>query len=497
MKISHLIFLSFLYILILFSITTYINSRQSEQVKENADYVSRSGTILRNTTRFQRNILNMVSGLRGYLLTGEKYFVESYDSSSIENDAILAELDSLIDDVHQKKQLQDIQELNNKWVDEFATPLRSAKMLAIVHDSNLNEFNRIYREKVLVGSEKDIHKQLQQRFREFSNYEYEIRESKRQRLAESVRKTRLISFYLNLVSLIIGLGIISFITYRISTRIRKMVKMADDIASGNYKVYVEDSGKDELNHLARSLNHMAKVLSENISELKAKNAELNQFAHIVSHDLKGPLRGIDNVVSWIEEDHSNEMSPKMSHYMQLIKGRIARAENLINGILSYAQIGKEKVLLEEVDLNQLLKEVVENIKLKPGTNVTVQHKMPVLTTERLLLYQVFSNLIDNAVKYNDKDQPSINIYFEERTDHFEFFVQDNGPGIDKKYHDRIFIIFQTLNDRDSFESTGVGLAIVKKILNARKEHIHIHSDPGRGSIFSFTWSKQYPNEQSS
>ncbi len=103
--------------------------------------------------------------------------------------------------------------------------------------------------------------------------------------------------------------------------------------------------------------------------------------------------------------------------------------------------------------------------------------------------QVFSNLISNAIKYHNKPTGEIKIYSDEKADHHVFFVEDDGPGIEKTYHDKIFVIFQTLQERDSFESTGVGLAIVKKILDARKEQIMIKSEPGKGSVFSFTWSK--------
>jgi signal transduction histidine kinase len=268
-----------------------------------------------------------------------------------------------------------------------------------------------------------------------------------------------------------------------------MVKMADAIAGGNYEVYVRDSGKDELSKLSRSLNNMAKVLAENITLLKRKNEELDQFAHIVSHDLKAPLRGIDNVITWIEEDHISEVSPKVNEYLHIIKGRVLRSENLINGILSYARVGKEEQEKEEVNLSQLLLEVGDSLALKPHVSLMLQPDMPVIKTERLPLFQVFLNLIGNAVKHNDKPHGEVRVYYKEENLKYEFYVEDNGPGISKNYHNKIFIIFQTLNERDSFESTGVGLAIVKKILDARNETIKIISDPGKGSTFIFTWTK--------
>lgn len=265
--------------------------------------------------------------------------------------------------------------------------------------------------------------------------------------------------------------------------------MADSIASGQYNVSMNDKGRDELSKLAASLNHMARMLSENISLLKRKNEELDQFAHVVSHDLKAPLRGIDNVVSWIEEDHSSEISPKVQEYLQMIKGRVVRGENLIQGILSYARVGKNIPGKEAVDVQQLIYEIAETLSIRPGLNIKVAADLPVLHTQKFPLLQVFANLIGNALKYHDKASGTISIYHKEHDRHYEFFVEDDGPGIAKNYHDKIFIIFQTLQERDSFESTGVGLAIVKKILDARKEHIQLVSAPGRGAVFSFTWLK--------
>ena len=490
MKISYFIFFSFLFILLLFSITTYINFKQSEEVRENSEWVDKSTTIIRNSNRFQRNILNMISGLRGYLFTGENYFIQAYDSAKTENETILAELSSLIPgDTSQLMLLGEIRTINNSWLNNFSTPLIAAKNLAGNSDSSLVSFNKLYRQKLTTGSERYLNRQLQEKIRVFINNEYNSRDIRTIVLDKSVQRTRTISFALTSLSIFVGAIISIFLAYRISTRIMGMVRMANEIAAGNYEVHTKESGRDELSLLARSLNHMANVLKENITLLKRKNQELDQFAHIVSHDLKAPLRGIDNVVSWIEEDHGTEISPKLTEYIQIIKGRLVRTENLIHGILSYARIGKEKQEKEEVDLNQLVDEISEALIIKPGIKLIISSKLPKLFTEKLPLLQVFSNLIGNAVKHHDKRNGLIKVYHQEHFSHYEFFVEDNGPGISKNYHNKIFVIFQTLQERDMVESTGVGLAIVKKILDDRNQKIDIISDAGKGAIFSFTWPK--------
>ncbi|RYZ54669.1 MAG: histidine kinase, partial [Sphingobacteriales bacterium] len=145
---------------------------------------------------------------------------------------------------------------------------------------------------------------------------------------------------------------------------------------------------------------------------------------------------------------------------------------------------------ERVPVRELLDEIIGNQALPPGSQLLLSPELPVLFTGRLPLYQVFDNLVSNAIKYNDKKHPQLAVWHEEKPEHYVFFVQDNGPGISPAYHGKIFQIFQTLQTAESPGSTGVGLAIVKKILDARHEAIYVSSQDGLGTTFSFTWKKQ-------
>jgi len=489
MKISTLILSGFFVILVLFTITTYINYRQSDAIDENSERFAASSSIIRNSNRIQRNVSNMLSGLRGYLLTQESSFIQSYDSAVNENVVLLRELSGTELQQRQKTLLADIESLHEEWVNEFAEPLVDAKMHAGLSDSSAASFTRLYRRKLADNSEKNFQALLQRDFREFTNIEYNSRDSQKQTLTASVEQTRRVSFYLTGFSIIIGIAIAVFLAQHISSGIIKLTFMADAIAAGNYNFRVNVNGNDEVSRLTRSLNNMAMILAENISLLHRKNEELNQFAHIVSHDLKGPLRGIDNVVSWIEEDYSLDLPAKVREYIELIKGRLGRAENLLNGILSYSRIGRGVQPLEVVNVNELLEEVRDYLPDKPGTSIVIQPNFPVLYTERLPLLQIFSNLISNAVKYNSNPHPTVKVYYQAAGDFYRFYVQDNGPGIAKPYHEKIFMIFQTLQEKDSLETTGVGLAIVKKILTERKLDVELTSSPGQGSTFAFSWPK--------
>src|SRR5688572_5807096 len=194
MKISYLIFLSFIFILLLFSITTYINFRQSEEVRENSEWVNKSTTIIRNSNRFQRNILNMISGLRGYLLSGENYFIQAYDSAKTENETILKELAALNpNSADQITLLEEIRKINNEWLEKFSTPLIEAKKQAGDSDSSLVSFNKLYRDKLNSGSERYLNRLLQEKIRVLINNEYNSRDLRTQVLDQSVQRTRSIS----------------------------------------------------------------------------------------------------------------------------------------------------------------------------------------------------------------------------------------------------------------------------------------------------------------
>ncbi|NEO29436.1 MAG: PAS domain S-box protein [Symploca sp. SIO3C6] len=255
---------------------------------------------------------------------------------------------------------------------------------------------------------------------------------------------------------------------------------------------ITQSKKHEAALKARA-EELAKItarLAQTTAILKKKNSELDQFAYIVSHDLKAPLRAIANLSQWIEEDLEDKLTADTRHQMDLMRGRVHRMEALINGILQYSRVGRLQNQLSQVDIKVLLADVIDSLAPPPEFAVKVMPGMPKLVTERLPLEQVFTNLISNGIKHNHRQSGQIVISVTDKTEFYEFSVADDGPGIAPEFHEKIFVIFQTLEARDKIENTGVGLAIVKKIIEDKGGTISLESQPGQGATFRFTWPKQ-------
>ena len=243
--------------------------------------------------------------------------------------------------------------------------------------------------------------------------------------------------------------------------------------------------------IARDVTNMKQQQQKLIStllDLKKNNEELDQFAYVVSHDLKAPLRAINNLAEWILEDMP-EMPEEVRKNFNMLRGRVLRMENLINGVLDYSRIGRTKIEKETVDVQKFLQSIIETIVPSSDFQVHIDENMPKIHCEKILLHQIFSNLISNAVKYNDKPLGKINCLYKSIPGFHQFSISDNGFGIAPQYHEKVFGIFQTIEARDKKESTGIGLSIVKKIIEEKGGKITIESEENKGANFVFTIPK--------
>ncbi len=223
-----------------------------------------------------------------------------------------------------------------------------------------------------------------------------------------------------------------------------------------------------------------------LQELESANEELKNFGYVVSHDLKAPLRAIGSLADWLSTDYADKFDDEGKEHMRLLISRVHRMDGLIDGILQYSRVGRVKEMAIAVDLNHLVREVIDLLAPPENITVSIGNSLPTVMAEPTRIQQVFQNLLSNAIKYMDKPEGEIRIACVAEGRQWKFSITDNGPGIDQQHFEKIFQLFQTLAPRDRVESTGVGLALVKKIVEMYGGRIWVESTVGRGSTFFFT-----------
>jgi signal transduction histidine kinase len=226
-----------------------------------------------------------------------------------------------------------------------------------------------------------------------------------------------------------------------------------------------------------------------LEELEFTNQELKEFAYIVSHDLKAPLRAIRSLASWIEEDYADVLDEIGLEQLKLLQSRAVRMHHFIEGILEYSRIGRLKEKWVEVDLSESIDNIIDMLNPAEYIAINIPQPLPKVFGEKVRIEQVFLNLLSNAIKYNDKENPIIEIRWTERGSRYHFEIEDNGQGIQEKHYKTIFQLFQTLQSRDTVESTGIGLTIVKKIIELHNGVISVQSEYGVKTIMSFSLPK--------
>lgn len=256
---------------------------------------------------------------------------------------------------------------------------------------------------------------------------------------------------------------------------------------------IEVNSKSYVIAVSRSISERKKAEKEReilVEKLREMNKELEDFAYIISHDLKAPLRGISTLASWLSEDHLDNLDKEGKEMIQLLNRRVRRMYSLIDGVLMYSRVGRAQKRNKLLDINNIVSEIIDSLEVPTGFEMTIEGELPLITNDETQIRQVFQNFISNAIKYNDKGENGrIIVSSKDLWSHWQFCIADNGPGIPAKYHDKIFQIFQTLHRRDDFESTGIGLTIVSKIIKNNAGEIWIKSEEGQGTRFYFTIKK--------
>lgn len=296
--------------------------------------------------------------------------------------------------------------------------------------------------------------------------------------------------------LLMGMGEVVFAHYKAPSDFQNIFGHVFKVASYAYlyrTIFVSairepyDTARRAEAELVRLNAALEERVAERTAQLEKANRDLGEFSYIVSHDLKAPLRGIASLVNWLEQDHGTRLDAEGREMLRLLGRRSQRMHRLIEDVLEYSRVGRVRETAIAVDTHQLVLDVVDSIAVPPLVEVHVDAGLPTIVGDLTRLQQVFQNLIVNAVQHLGKPQGRIDIACVPQNDAWHFCVSDDGPGIDPRHHERIFGVFQTLSaSRDDPESTGIGLSIVKKVIEGCHGKIWIESQAGHGARFHFT-----------
>lgn len=237
----------------------------------------------------------------------------------------------------------------------------------------------------------------------------------------------------------------------------------------------------------RTQADLERRVAERTGQLEAVNHELAEFASVVSHDLKAPLRAVSRLSGWLADDHAAGLGPEGVRLCKLLRERVEHMHAMIEGILAYTRVGRTGERETLVDLNRLLGEVVEVLAPPAEIAVVIPPGLPVVRGIHQQLQQVFQNLLDNAVKYMHRTPGRVEVEVWREGAVWHFAVKDNGPGIPERYHEKVFQVFQRLDARSSVNGTGIGLALVKRIVGSRGGRVWVESEADCGATFHFTW----------
>lgn len=440
----------------LLSLAAWSWSRQQEQ--RAADWVMHTEEVLKESNQLLTLLIDAETGVRGYGLTRKSDFLQPYEQTQAAVSDYVERLMFLTSD-NSSQQVR-LQTVRSEAVD-YLLFLREMRQLIDRQDSNSP-----------LWQASQIQIKLDQGKAEIEGLRAEIEAVRAEERSLLTVRRQTLSETKHLVDWVL------------------MVSLFASLVSYAIAFYLYGQADREITARNQDLVIANESLSKFNVALASRNQELDDFTHTVSHDLKAPLRAISNLADWLVTDLDLPADSETGKYADLLQQRVVTMQRLIDGLLAYSKADRMAdptgANAESVDVGSLVQELVQALAIPTQFRVVVAADLPTIQTERIPLQQVFSNLITNAYKHHTSQSGTITIAVETDSQPPQFMVSDDGAGIAPEYRDRIFQIFQTI-DGDSATSSGIGLSIVKKIVERRGGELGFTSQVGEGTTFYFTW----------
>lgn len=421
----------------------------SQRVKSTGDFVEHTQEVLRKNNDVLINILNIQTGLRGYLLTGREYFLEPYNDalSAISSDII--ELEMLTSDNSR-------QQVKISYMKKLASErlIFTNKIIELRRQRELNELETIEAvEKGKYSTDK-----MRSIVTDINREEFRLLKERRRENDASYENSDWI-FLLFLVFIVVILALVVILIKNQNTK----------------------------NKIAEELQKSTLLIQKNIKEISAVNSELEAFSYSISHDLRAPLRAINGYAKILHEDYASYLDADGISALNSIHSNSKKMGELIDALLAFSKLGRKQVTTSQLNMDALVKLVKEETANKSSKIEFTLHELLPAKGDQVLIKQVWVNLISNAIKYsNQKLKSMIEIGSYSKDNLVIYYVKDNGAGFDMQYYDKLFGVFQRLHSQEEFEGTGIGLAIVQKIIQRHNGAVWAESKLNEGTCFYFS-----------
>ena len=425
--------------------------------------------VIASTYRLLSLLVDAETGSRGYMLTTDRRFTEPYERALREIPAELAGLQQVAPDQ--------------------AAALRArVQRLLIYHRTNLQMFDRGSRAEALAIVRRGTGKALMDAFRrDVDGFVTRYRVSAAERERSASRSMNLLlgamaaAFVVNVV---LALAMSAYFSRSIAGRIGVVRENVERFEHGR-PLRAAQGGDDEIAQLDHGFHTMAAALTAGRTLLERANAELESFSYSVSHDLRAPVRALNGYARILEEDYGTTLDAEGRRIMAVIRSEAERLGALIDDLLSFSRLGQSPLRATTADMSNLVTEVAREV-LPAGAQLSVA-PLPPARGDRTMLRHVLVNLLSNAVKFSAPRPPvRIEVFAEPGEQQHVYAVRDHGVGYDPRYAAKLFGVFQRLHSESEFEGTGVGLAIVKRVIERHGGRVWSESSLGNGSTFFFT-----------